>query len=555
MSDTELRAGVPDSRGPADPETADESLRLSTAPVADPGDGVSSADRSRRNPLRSTLLRGWRQLTSMRTALLLLALLALAAIPGSIFPQQNADPTDVAHYLSTHHTLGPLLQRLGFFDVFASPWFAAIYLLLFTSLVGCLVPRIRLQARALRRPPPKAPRRLSALATSAQWVDDGAAAPEAVAAAAAALRRKRWRVAVTEEAGGAVSVAAEKGYLRETGNLIFHVALLLMLLAVATSSLFGYKGQLLLIQGSGFADTPEAYASFTAPRVGSSILPPFSFTLQKFRATYTSANEPSSFDAHVTYRATPSSPVRPFDLRVNHPLEVGGSAVYLINDGYAVNLTVTGPTGRVVHEHTPFLSDAGTTNISLSHGVVKIPDLGGPQLGLTGELYADFDPSTFTSSSSVARNPVLSLAAYTGDLGLNSGVPQNDFVLDTSKLHQVGRPQLLQLGQKAWKLPNGESVRFDGVTPYAVFQVARDPGKIPALIAAALILLGITLSLRIRRRRFWVRAVPASGAPGTRSSVVQAAGLARNDPETFVTEFAGLVEACGGPRSDGSETS
>ena len=37
----------------------------------------------------------WRQLTSMRTALILLFLLALAAVPGSVFPQRGVSPLRV----------------------------------------------------------------------------------------------------------------------------------------------------------------------------------------------------------------------------------------------------------------------------------------------------------------------------------------------------------------------------------------------------------------------------------------------------------------------------
>ena len=43
---------------------------------------------------------GWRQLTSMRVALILLFLLALASIPGSLFPQRGINPTKVQQYLA-----------------------------------------------------------------------------------------------------------------------------------------------------------------------------------------------------------------------------------------------------------------------------------------------------------------------------------------------------------------------------------------------------------------------------------------------------------------------
>src|ERR1051326_4747022 len=114
----------------------------------------------------------WRQLTSMRTALLLLTLLALAAIPGTLLPQRGLNPVKVNTFLDNHPHLGRLLDKLSLFDVFAAPWLAAIYLLLFISLVGCLVPRIRLHARALRRRPPNAPRHLLRLPASMEWRTD-----------------------------------------------------------------------------------------------------------------------------------------------------------------------------------------------------------------------------------------------------------------------------------------------------------------------------------------------------------------------------------------------
>src|SRR5581483_4351755 len=68
---------------------------------------------------------GWRQLTSMRIALILLFLLALGAIPGSMLPQQGSDPGGVQQYFRAHPSVAPLLNHLGLFNVFAAPWFAA----------------------------------------------------------------------------------------------------------------------------------------------------------------------------------------------------------------------------------------------------------------------------------------------------------------------------------------------------------------------------------------------------------------------------------------------
>src|SRR6201982_290975 len=103
----------------------------------------------------------WRQLTSMRIALILLFLLALASVPGSMLPQQGGNPAGVQQYYSSHPALAAWLNRFGLFNVFAAPWFAAIYLLLFGSLVGCVVPRTFRLAGSARTLPPRAPRHLA----------------------------------------------------------------------------------------------------------------------------------------------------------------------------------------------------------------------------------------------------------------------------------------------------------------------------------------------------------------------------------------------------------
>src|SRR5881227_3961407 len=140
-----------------DTATERAAQQLSTAPSTD----LSAP--------RRPLLRAWRRLTSMRTALLLLSLLALAAVPGTLLPQRGLNPVKVAQFYSDHPSLAPLFDKLSLFDVFAAPWFAAIYLLFFVSLIGCLVPRIRLHARALRRKPPTTPRHLERLSVHDTW--------------------------------------------------------------------------------------------------------------------------------------------------------------------------------------------------------------------------------------------------------------------------------------------------------------------------------------------------------------------------------------------------
>ena len=139
------------------------------------------------------VLRLWRRLTAMRTALILLFLLAVAAVPGSLLPQRPLNPDKTDAYIAAHGAWGRFLDRIGMFDVFGSVWFAAIYLLLAISLVGCLVPRIRQHARAVVRKPLPAPRNLSRLPESGRFEVGGHARRRTRRPHAATLGR-RWRI-------------------------------------------------------------------------------------------------------------------------------------------------------------------------------------------------------------------------------------------------------------------------------------------------------------------------------------------------------------------------
>ena len=200
---------------------------------------------------------GWRQLTSMRTALILLFLLALGSIPGSVLPQEGTDQSSVQQYFTAHPALAPWLNRLGLFNVFAAPWFAAIYLLLFASLIGCVVPRTFRLVGSARTPPPRAPRNLARLPQSTSY--SSALSPAAaVDGAAAVLGGQRFRLRRSASDATEHWVSAEKGYLREVGNLLFHLSLLGVLLSIAAGGLFGYKADKLLVEGQSFSDTVSA---------------------------------------------------------------------------------------------------------------------------------------------------------------------------------------------------------------------------------------------------------------------------------------------------------
>jgi cytochrome c biogenesis protein len=531
------------------------------APETDPFDPAAEQDdQPRQGPaspagaafgLADWLKWAWRQLTSMRIALILLFLLALGSVPGSMLPQQGNDPAGVQRYYTSHPALAPLLNHLGLFNVFGAPWFAAIYLLLFASLVGCVVPRTIRLAGSARTLPPRAPRHLARLPRSAEYATALPPA-DAVEVAARVLSghgfRLRQPADSADSPGTGHWVSAEKGYLREAGNLLFHLALLGVLISVALGGLFGYKADRLLVQGSTFADTRSALDEFYPGRlVTAADLPPFTITLNRFDASYIPSGpqrgQPAAFDARVSYTEQPGGPTRSGHLEVNRPLSVDGAKVYLIGHGYAPEFRVTDARGQVVYNGaTPFIS--GTSGNFLSEGVVKVPDAQPEQLGFTGVFVptAVDVGGALESVFPAADNPVVSLIAYAGNLGMNTGAPQSVYQLDTSRMQRLtASPQVLLPGQSL-KLPDGQgTITFTGYVPWVSLAITHDPGQLPALICGITALGGLLLSFMIRRRRVFVRA--SAGEHGT---TVQVGGLTRTDASGgFEAEFASLTAELG----------
>ena len=478
----------------------------------------------------------WRQLTSMRTALVLLFLLAVAAIPGSLLPQRSVNVERVAGYFAAHPDLAPVLDRVWAFDVFASPWFSAIYVLLFISLVGCIVPRLRDHVRALRAVPPDAPRRLDRLPQHADGVVV-AGGPDAVAAA---LRRRGWRVAVR---GG--TVAGEKGYLKETGNLLFHLALVGVLLGVALGSWYGWHANRLLVAGpdGAFCNTVQQYDDYgLGARVDAGGLPRFCLELSDFQASYLDSGQPVRYAATAVVSGADSGPPGARRFSVNDPLRLPGASVYLLGHGYAPVLRYTDRAGRAQTTVAPFLpADDALT----SEGVAAFPDANGgdrtAQVAFEG-LYLPTVPDSppFVRSAYPAeRAPGLMLFPYRGDLGLDAGIPQSVYQLDrgqlaAGRLAQVGEPALLRVGE-SMALDDGTRVEFLGTRQWVTLSIRHDPGQPVVLASAALLLAGLMASLAGRRRRVWFRPMPGS------ASTFEAAGLPRSDYPGFADELARLV--------------
>ena len=509
----------------------------------------------------------WRRLTNMRTALILLFLLAVASLPGALLPQWTLSRSKTAQFMLDHRTAGRWLDQLGFFNVFSSPWYAAIYLLLFTSLVGCLLPRTIDVARQLRMQPVATPRNLARLPLHADAAAVGGDPAAVAAAVTTALRRRHWRVAQRTETDGAVTISAERGYLRELGNLLFHLSLVGLLVAVAVGKLVGFEGSVLVDTGSGFCSVgPVSYDDFRPGiLVDGTGMAPFCVDVRTFRSAYTPQGRAAQFAADIGYQSGSDLGTDRWsrrELQVNDPLRINGERLYLLGHGFTPHFRITYPSGAVRDYSQPFQP---TDSSLVSQGVVKVtdpPDWTGTQL-LTHQLAVVglFAPTQrvtggiMTSAFPAARNPGVAIQVYRGDLGLDSGRPQSVFSIDS---RQVANGLLVR--QKTANLSQGQSVRLDdgttitftGYNEWVNLQTSYDPAQLGALISAVVLLCGLTLSLSVRRRRVWYRMRPHSTTGG--QTLVEVAGLARTDAAGYGHEFAALSQLpfAGVPADPGS---
>jgi len=486
----------------------------------------------------------WRQLTSMRTALFLLLLLAIAAIPGSLVPQVSSDPNGVIQYKAANPGIAPVLEFFQVFTTYSSVWFSAIYLLLFVSLIGCVIPRTKHHFDAMRARPPKTPARLSRLEGFTTRTTSGDAA-DAISAGQQVLRRAGYRTELFED-----SVSAERGYLRETGNLVFHTALIGVLVTVGIGGGFGYTGQKVVVEGYSMTNSLAVYDSFNPGRFFTDAsLVPFAITLDSFTPVYEEDNvkalgQAIDFTADVTTTLGGGESEKR-TIKVNHPLEIGGAQVFLLGNGYAPVITIRDPEGDVVFSQPTACLPQDA--LLFSNCIVKLPNGLDEQLAVVGFLYPSAVEDNFgrlASNYPDLINPILSVNLYTGDLGLDNGVGSNAYSINPASLTQIAgvdsdTPAIRLSPGDVADIPGGlGTIELSSIPRFVSLDVHHDPAQVWVLVFAVLVVGGLVTSLFIPRRRVWIKALTGSDGVVT----LEYAGLARGDDPGLDAAVAELAD-------------
>jgi cytochrome c biogenesis protein len=510
--------------------------------------------------LRRSVALVWRTLRSMRTAIILLLMLAAASVVGTIVPQLPTSPGAVSAYLRNHPFWGEAFQAAGLFDVFGSWWFVLITALLFVSLVACLVPRSRAMIRAARQRPIHA-RELDAFPSYAER--RVLAAPgDAAARAASVLRRRRYRVELDPSDA---AVAAEKGALREIGSLAFHWAFLLLLVAVIVGKGTGYVGHATIVEGSGWTDARLNYDGQL--RTGRFFAGDFSGTgiqLRDFQDAYRETGQPMDYRSSVVLTNEDGSATEQAEVSINHPVTFNGIRIFQYGFGWAAMMRVLhgedvlfdGPV--VLGQDTP---DGENPLTQPWVGVIKLSTLR-PQVGIAlavfpdGEAYLRSLATGVPQPMATANSPFITYQVFRGKLldnalsGLDtrfmrewsSGLLGEGWTVDLERGCVVEGPAGgLPTTATSVACPDGSgplTMSFPELRQYSTFQISRDATVPYVLAAAILIVLGLLPALYVSRRKVWVRA--RSDGAGT---ILQLGGFALQRKDRFEEEFAGLVTA------------
>ncbi len=413
-------------------------------------------------------------LTSVRFAVVQIALIGVAGVTGIVLPQLPSTAfLSAASYATQMEIirgrvepglgagLTDLFERAGLFRVFSAPWFTLQLTVLLVSIVVCTLdrtPRLWRQCKVVRvvQPDPFYEPTLADRAAIA-----GGLAVEDVRAA---LRRAHFSVR-TAEAGGVRYLYGDRHRWTKMATLITHAGLIGFLLAAAVTSRFGFEAGVLLPTGQAVpidnVGTPDLVSvkslSFSAPRDASGTFTDFATDL----AVYQGGRE-------IARKV----------IRVNDPLAVAGYTFHQNFFGPAVDLEVRDGAGNLLWSG-PVALDA--TNAGRPYGRFVIP---GFDEGVEMLLDRAADGSSFLVLLGYRQTGVAADGTPVVEPAFAAGVAPGT----------------------TYRTPDASlAIRLVDVGAYSGIVVKRDPGAPIVWTSFLLLVTGLVITFYLPRRRVWAR--------------------------------------------------
>jgi len=288
--------------------------------------------------------------SSMRFAIGLLTILAIASVIGTVLKQNEPYPNYAFEFGQYWFQV---FATLGLYDVYHSGWFITILTFLVLSTSLCILrngPGFLREIRSYRTH--ASDTSLAAMKHSAEI--DGEIAPEALAAY---LRNQGFRLRQVARDDGGILLAAKKGSSSRLGYFCAHIAMIVICIgglidgnlplklaemvgrvvpetrdlpqaqipeqSRLTTKNLSFRGDVTVAEGKSadviFINAGQGYLVQDLP---------FIVTLKHFNVSYYSNGMPKLFSSDILVTDKASGKTREAEVKVNHPLIVDGVAIY-----------------------------------------------------------------------------------------------------------------------------------------------------------------------------------------------------------------------------------
>ncbi len=240
--------------------------------------------------------------------------LALSSVLGTLLPQFPEVPEKVQEFIARSPRIGPIMEKLGFFNIYYSWWFIGMLGLMAFNVIICKLvfakyPGTKTFKKGERHPD----------AIRLQKFKDEFASPLPFHAikdkALALLLRRKYSVQEKIMPDGSLLILASKQRLQRFGSWVSHICIVLVLLANLTGALYGFREVLNIAEGTSgkMQNRPwviscdkfivEWYEGSQTPKTFASDLRLFTNGLLKSEKRIV-VNEPMEFQNVRFYQAT-----------------------------------------------------------------------------------------------------------------------------------------------------------------------------------------------------------------------------------------------------------
>jgi len=424
----------------------------------------------------------WEIFASVKTAVVIFALISLTSIVGTIIEQQ-ADPEKNIKVLSKmfslsheagHSVLG-VLDKLGFTDMYHSWWFLAFLLLFAANLIICSLdrlPRVLKLAQEKIRPVPVDYIEKMSVKNSMTLKGKLAGIKEKIVPAMSGIGFKP----VESAEGQTVQFYAEHGNYSRLGVYIVHLSILIILAGAILGIFFGYNA---------FLNLPEGEISSVAYR-DRGVEVPLGFELRcdNFDVEYYPNTEmPKSYKSWLTVLKN-GQEVMKKSIVVNDPLKFEGVTFYqssfgLHPDGFGKGVVIVKASSR----------DGKADQLNLKVGdkfTIPGTSVEGHVRDFSPALSFDESGKAFTFAEQMV-NPAIYVDFLENGVKKNSG-------------------WLLKRFPKTWDLPDGNRVEFVDLwgVQYTGMQVRKDPGVGIVYLGCIIMSIGLYMTFFMSHRRVWL---------------------------------------------------